>query len=147
MRYSIIVLITIWVAACQTAPVEEAFTEKGNFKYLHHIKNGGPTPQGDELVKYHYCMRSSEKTFYCSRDDRTAIEMSFPSATGTYSSPLPTVEAARMMSVGDSMTLFYPLPTNRAKPKGFEKEEFLIYDIVVVDILPKEKNELLKLGK
>lgn len=124
-------LIISLIFSCEN-PVVKGKTENGGFEYIHHIANDGPKPKGGEIVVFHYELRNSTEVLYDTRSKNKPLEMTFPSEGGTYNKPLPFVEGTRIMSEGDSLTIFFPVGDN--PPKDWDGSLHIIYDIKVESI-------------
>lgn len=127
--------------ACQSS--DKSVTESG-YPYEHLIKNGGATPQIGEYVSFHVQMRNQDSVVFTSRSQPNIPKMLIPEPI-TDANPQrrvsPLVDALKLMSEGDSLTLFYPIDTLPQKPKGFEDAQYMIYDIVLEDIMSAEENK------
>jgi len=124
------VATSIFLASCQPASVFQPLTESG-YEYFHHVKNDGSQPnEGD----YAYCyidMRNGDKVIKSNRTTGKLAKLKM-SANSENIQNSPVVDALQLMTIGDSMTVHYPLLGK--KPKGFENASFIAYDIKLVDI-------------
>ncbi|MBK7407394.1 MAG: hypothetical protein IPJ40_04470 [Saprospirales bacterium] len=54
--------------------------------------------------------------------------------------PSPVLEALLLMSVGDSLTVYYPIDSlGQQRPAGFENAEFVVYHLSMKEIKTAEK--------
>ncbi len=121
--------------------VAEEFEINGN-KYIHHIKNGGATPQPTEFVLYHYSMSADDSLLTDSRDINLLNNMQVPPKPADGSKPQkaqPVLDGLKLMSAGDSMTIKIPISSLNQIPMGFSDYEYLIYRIAVKEIQSQEK--------
>ena len=121
---------SIFMASCQPASVFQPITASG-YEYFHHVKNDGSQPiEGD----YAYCyidMRNGDKVIQSNRSAGKLAKLKIAETTeGVQNSPV--VDALQLMTIGDSLTVHYPLAGK--KPKGFEDANFIAYDIKLIDI-------------
>ncbi|MEL7020292.1 MAG: FKBP-type peptidyl-prolyl cis-trans isomerase [Bacteroidota bacterium] len=134
-----IVALVLCAVACQNA--EEARTTSG-YKYEFHNDISGPTAQPGDFVSFHVQMRNQDSIVFKSRDGAQVPQMQIPEASqdGTPSRrSSPITEALAFMSIGDSVTLYYPIDTLPQKPRNFENSDFVIYDIVMTKIMNAEE--------
>lgn len=118
-------------------PIQKTYTNSGKYEYVHHVRTNGDVPRGGDTVVLHYCLRNKEKIISCTHYRNKPISLTLPSSTVSFPNPPPLFEAAAKMAAGDSITLYYPL-AGKDKPNGFEDADFVLYDINVLEIKPKE---------
>lgn len=121
----------------QPKKIPALFTPKGNYNYVHHLKNNGQTAQPGDSVVFHYCLRNGEKIINCTQTKNRPVSLKLPPENVNFSTPL--FAGVSVMSEGDSITLFYPIAENAEKPRGFEDANAVIYDIKVLEIHSLEK--------
>lgn len=128
----------IFMISCENVEPEKTigrtFTRHGNFEYIHHQKNGGLLPNGGDTVVFHYCLRNDQTVISCTQKRQKPLSLTLPPRDAIINPPKPLYEGLKMMSAGDSITIFYPLPKDEEKPNGFKDADFVIYDIKVLEI-------------
>ena len=139
MKYLFFLLLPsiclIW--ACQ--PKE--LTTPSGYKYIHHTKNAGQTPQVGEEVLFVVDVRNDTGVVQSSRQQGQPARFSVPQTDQTGKSVSPIVEALMLMSIGDSLTIMQPTDSFPRKPPGFENSAFVYYDLVLKEIKSKEALE------
>lgn len=141
MRNLILLLIAVLTVASACQSNEKKVTESG-YPYEHHLKKGGVTPQPGEYVSFHVQMRNGDSVIVSSRQQPNVPKIMIPEPPTDAESAKrvsPLIGALKLMSEGDSLTLFYPIDTLPQKPKNFENADFMIYDLVLLDIMSAEE--------
>lgn len=123
---ALLLAASLGLGACES-PEPAAST---GHHYIHHIKNEGQRPAPGD---YAYCDIDLKRGDHLVTSSRASgklarILLTEPS-DGEIDSPV--VAALRMMSEGDSLSLFYRIDTLASKPKGFEYADVIRYDIVL----------------
>lgn len=131
--------ILLIAAACNTSSDEG--TTPGGFKYIHHVKNEGAKPQVGEYVYFHVEMTNGDSVLFDSHTEPEMPLVLFPSPEETAGQrPSPVLEALAMMSVGDSLSVFFPADSlGPQRPAGFENAEFVVYNITLQEIKSADK--------
>ena len=124
------------LSACQP---KETTTEAG-YRYISHISNSTATPQPGEFVYFTYQLRNGEEVIQATRD-RSEYEVFRMTEGGDPSSKSPVIDALKLMSVGDSLTVFFPLDSMPSRPAGFEDVDVLEYDLVLLNIVDQATYE------
>ncbi len=119
--------------------IKKTFTAHGNFEYEHHIKTGDPLAKGGDTLIFHYCLRNGENAINCTQNRQKPLSLVLPPRDVSINPPKPLYEGLKLMSVGDSITIYYPLPEDQEKPNGFKDAEFVTYDIKVLEIKPQKE--------
>jgi hypothetical protein len=97
-------------------------TEIGNFEYWHYVKNDGPKPQPTQAVFYHYQMRRGGRVVQTNYGNTPSGGI-IPTPEEAKSNPQALVEGLRLMAVGDSLTIVFPVGNN--------PDSSYVYDIVL----------------
>lgn len=109
------------------------------FEYYIHKNIDGPTPETGDIVRYHVNHRKGNEVTFSSRQlSNNAYSMPMPDYTNGANRPTPVSDVLRMMSAGDSATVRMNLTDLPGKPKGYENETYINYDVVVTAV---EKNK------
>ncbi|RMG78925.1 MAG: hypothetical protein D6714_17195 [Bacteroidetes bacterium] len=134
----------LFATACRDTPKPPAeqpaqlLTNRGKYAFVFHVKNEGPPANGGDTVFLHYCLRNGDSIISCTHYRKHPIRLTLPPDHANFPSPPPLFEGARQMTIGDSISLYYPLPEGQEKPNGFKNADFVIYDIKVLDIKRKQ---------
>ncbi|MFZ2900967.1 MAG: FKBP-type peptidyl-prolyl cis-trans isomerase [Saprospiraceae bacterium] len=125
--------ILLIAAACSKS--DEGTTPSG-FKYIHHIKNDGPKPQAGEYVYFHVEMTNGDSLLFSSHNEPEIPLVLMPTAEEMAGQrPSPVLEGLGLMSVGDSLTVFFPVDSlGDQRPAGFENAEFVVYNLYLKEI-------------
>ena len=97
-------------------------TKIGNFEYWHYVKNEGPKPQPTQAVFYHYQMRRGGKVVQTNYGNTPSGGI-IPTPEEAEGNPQALVEGLRLMAVGDSLTIVFPVANN--------PDSSYVYDIVL----------------
>ncbi len=136
-------LMAFCLMSCnEESPVgNELLTMENGYQYIHHIQNEGPKPQVGEVAWYYFSYSADDSLMMDGRDagmvSRTQIAEALRDGRRISS---PTVDAIRLMSIGDSVTVIVPADSIPELPPGFENVENFYYDLVLIDIKTKEEN-------
>ena len=129
----------LFASACKSSS-GEGKTASG-FKYTHHIKNEGPTPQTGDYVTFQLLVTNGETTIFDSHTQEDMPIVKFPSAEEmAVKQASPILEGLQVMAEGDSLTVYFPVDSfGQQRPSGFENAEFAIYSLFVKDIQTQEE--------
>lgn len=110
-------------------------TENG-YEYVLHTKAGGRQAQPGDFIYFHAQIRHQDSVVYRTRTQSPEPPFfQIPATQGADApKPSPIEDVLRLMTLGDSATVFIPLDSLPQKPAGFEDVNEIIYDIVMVDI-------------
>lgn len=122
----------IFLIGCQSEPSKQ--TTQNGYEYLVHVKNDGTLPNPGDYVYFHGHIRNGDSVFYTSRTQPATPRLQIPVEPIPNRQPSPVEDVLRNMSVGDSVTVFIPLDTITNRPRGFENEDVMLYDVVCMDI-------------
>lgn len=131
--------ILLVVAACNNSPKEQ--TSPSGFKYITHIKNDGEKPQVGQYAYFQLTVTNGDTTvFFDSHSDPEMQSVKLPSEAELNGQPMhPVLEALMLMSVGDSLTLYYPVDSlGPQRPPGLENSDFVLYNIALKRIQSDE---------
>lgn len=133
--------LIVLLAACQSGSSTgvEKQTPSG-FRLVQHVDSEGATPQSGEYAYFHVVMSNGDSVTYDSRDQSRVPQVIIPTAESmARTKPSPVIEALMMMSVGDSLTLYYPIDSLGGRvPPGYETAENIVYHLSLVDIKSPE---------
>ena len=141
--YCAIVLLLAGTA-CDDAPplaVGEgttATTPRFGYRAVQYIDRDGPTVRPGDHAYFHIQMRTADSVLYSTRINRSnqPVHHHMKDVTDPRVIPTPEVDALSLMSVGDSLTVIYPVDSLRQKPVGVTADDrYLYYDIYLTDIL------------
>lgn len=132
MRYYLFILasIAVTLAACAQKKHGDQLTPSG-YPFTYHINKEGPTPQPGDYVYFQLYIRNEDSVVYSTRRMGQQPKAPFPDYSLSTERPAPQMDALRVMSEGDSITLFYRIDTLPQKPRGFENSDMVYYDIVL----------------
>lgn len=135
------IAVAILLSAC-SGEGDKTVTANG-YEYQHHIKNDGPKPQIGQYAYFSVQMRNptTGKVTYDSKalgqSPKIQITDAPPPANGQKASPV--LDALKLMSIGDSLTVFMPLDSVPRKPKDYEDATALAYDMVLLELKSAEE--------
>ena len=132
--------ILLVVAACNNSPKEA--TSPSGFKYITHIKNNGEKPQVGQYAYFQLVVTNGDTmVFFDSHSDPEMQSVKLPSEEELNGQPLhPVLEALMLMSLGDSLTLYYPVDSlGPQRPPGLENSDFVLYNITLKKIQSDEE--------
>ncbi len=120
-------------------PILKNFVEGesiAGYRYEHHVKNNGESPEVGAMVGYHQSMVVGDSVIFDTRTAKRPKEALMP-AYAKLPTPLPPdYVALRIMSPGDSLTIFQPLkdiPTGKLPAWG-SPEDIIEYRIKLVSV-------------
>ncbi len=134
MRLLILALAAISVltfTACGGKKLAE-----GGYAYTHHVKKGGAMPQIGDVCELNIVLKNGDKVLRSTYQDGAPI--SIPIDSSRAGQPIsPVVAGLKLMSVGDSLTIFYPIDTLKNKPAELADAKMLTYEMTLVKIINK----------
>ncbi len=124
------------------------------YRYEFHNDAPGETVKASEAAEFYYQMMKGDSLLLSSRQQNPnpqAVLLPEDSETPQGRSHI-IIEALKLMSVGDSLSIFLPMDTIEQRPPGFGPEDELRYDITLTKIIDgaafqaagKARNELMK---
>lgn len=127
-----VIAAVLALTSCQQDSVMQTASDGTEFKV--QLSTGSPKIQPGQYVYYHAQRRKGEEVESRSRDlgDPQIFQVPNERVPGSQTALLEDVLAA--MGKGDSATIFLRLDTMPQKPPGFEEEDVMYFDLVVVDV-------------
>ncbi len=107
---------------------------EGGYKVTHHIDKGGKKPQIGEYVYCQAYQRIAGEVKGSTRESGELFRFKIPELKKDGIGVLPEVAGARLMSIGDSLTVFIPVDSVKNKPEQYKDLKFIELDLVLVDI-------------
>ena len=124
--------VALTLSACGGKKLSE-----GGYQYTHHTKKGGKMPQIGDACEVNIVLKSGEKVIRSTIQDGQPLTVVIDSMMkGVPVSPI--MAGLKLMGLGDSLTIFYPIDTLKNKPPDLVDVKMLTYDIVLVKIIGKE---------
>ena len=131
---SLYAVITVMLIACQSEPT---ITERG-FPFEFIIDEPGETAEVGEYVYFDLTMRNGDSTLHSTFTSPEKPRIAIPNEESINANTPPVIDALKLMSIGDSLTLHFPLDCLKVRPPQFEDVEVISYDIVMRDIKSAE---------
>ncbi|MFN0035617.1 MAG: FKBP-type peptidyl-prolyl cis-trans isomerase [Saprospiraceae bacterium] len=136
------ILLAFVLAFCASALAQTQKTTEHGYRYFHHIQKTGPKPQRGESILANVDVYVGK--FSLSSSKKTVVGIyryDIPPADATLGHYPPIMDAALLMSKGDSLTIFQPVDeTMRTYLPPAEKEAKEIrFEIVLTDIVTLEQ--------
>ncbi|MBR9923036.1 MAG: hypothetical protein GYB31_19590 [Bacteroidetes bacterium] len=136
--------IALSFAACSSntsgAGGTEAQTESG-FKVVFHEDAEGTAGKTGDFVSFQYEVSNGDTTLFDSREVGNTPQTTIPETSDSRVNTSAVLEALKLASKGDSLSVYYPLDSMASRPQGFEGKEFLIYRLKIEDVLDAETYE------
>jgi len=104
---------------------------RSGYEYIHHIQNEGERPAIGNKVDYKVDVFFGNKLINSTENQQASIILRELQEKKIGS---PIEESLRLMTVGDSLTVFSSLKSNSADNSIIEQKEFLTYNIVLKGI-------------
>jgi FKBP-type peptidyl-prolyl cis-trans isomerase len=116
MRYLIVLAGGLFFLASCSGPKKvvsqaqavEARTASG-FSYVHHIRNEGPRPEAGQYAIFHVIMTQGDTVLFDSDKQPQKPIVQIPEQGKIQLKPSPILEGLALMSIGDSLSLQYPV--------------------------------------
>ena len=136
MKFSLysILSITLIMISCQSEP---NLTERG-YPIEFHVDASGPTAEIGEYVYFDLVMRSGDSVLHTTFPSDEKPRLSIPNSEQINANTPPVIDALKLMSVGDSLTLHFPLDCLKVRPPQFDNISTISYDMVMLDIKSAE---------
>ncbi len=112
---------------------------EGGYKFVHHTKKGGKTPQVGEYAYFHVYFRNGDKLITSTRERGGVSQYKMPEVSKDGKGVIPIVAGLRLMGVGDSLTIMMPIDTIKNLPEELKGVKELQYDLVLTDIKSEEE--------
>ena len=123
------------LTSCQQTETVQTTSDGTEFKIQD--SKGAPKVQPGEFVYYHAQRRKGDEVESRSRDLGQPQIFQIPAERNPESPSALLEDVLLSMGKGDSATIFLRLDTMPTKPPGFEEEDIMYFDLVVMDV----KNE------
>lgn len=128
--------------ACQT---ESGSSDIMGYTYEHVVKTDGKKAQPGEYVIYHYYLKDDQgKVLEASKEKQPSSTFRIPPAEA-YPKKAALIELMKVMSVGDSARLHYPIDS---LPQGgrerFGDSKSLVYELVIQDVKTEEEYAVIR---
>lgn len=121
--------------SCGTKDKFEMTPDGYRFKY--HIDAKGASPETGDEIYYRMYVRLGDSVVHQSFDNvqnnRPFSTMRMPDVSLLKMRLKPHEDALRIMSPGDSITIYYGLDSLERRPRGFKDDDYIFYDLVMVD--------------
>lgn len=113
-------------------------TERG-FKYIMHTDVEGPVAEPGEYTYFSISMRAGDSLLNTSIGMDDLPRLQIPAEGANSGNAAPIIDGLRLMSVGDSMTLYFPLDSMESVPPAFADIEMIEYDLGLKEIKTAEE--------
>lgn len=123
-------LATIAMVSCKP----EKLKSSQGFEYIVHKSTGGAKPNAGDYVYFHAYLRNGDSVIMTSRTQPEMPFFQLPATEDPSRKPSPVEDVLKLLSIGDSVTILFPLDTFKTKPMGFENADMLYYDVVLLDV-------------
>ena len=148
-RFILLFAVLVAFAACNSATSGKEGTTVNGFKYVHHISNEGEKAETGDYVYFQVEMSNGDSIAYDSRQQppgmpgqSTTPQVAIQDMSAPNAKPSPVMEALTLMTVGDSLTVYYPLDSLEGRrPPGYEEAENILYHLVMQEIKSAEQVE------
>ncbi|MCB0523320.1 MAG: FKBP-type peptidyl-prolyl cis-trans isomerase [Saprospiraceae bacterium] len=141
MLKNILIFGTILFSISLKAQTTQQISEHG-YRYFHHINNGGQKAQRGESIKAYVNVFIGDTVLSSSRKNLGGTyKYDIPPAAASISHFPPIYDAALLMGIGDSMTIYQTVDSTMRSflPKGTERETELRFEIALVKIVSLEE--------
>lgn len=118
-----------------------SMTEHG-YRFYHHVNKGGQKPKRGETIKAYVNVFIGDTLMSSSRKNLGGpYKYDIPAADATLDHYPPIFDAALLMGLGDSATIFQPIDSTMRKfiPKGVQHEKELRFEIMMFQIITQEE--------
>lgn len=125
------------IGSCTTD--QKSLTQRG-YTYEFHLDNEGPAPMPGEYAYFDITMRAGDSVLNTSYTMDQLPRLQIPDPTEYTRETSVIIDALALMSVGDSLTLYYPLDSlGPTRPPAFQDYDVLEYDLVLKEIKTDEE--------
>ena len=130
-------VLIIGVISCST---DATLTTPSGYAYEMHRVSGGAVAAINDYCFFDITVRTDSAIIQASNQNggRDA-SMQIREDNSSYGAFVPVADLLRIMSIGDSATLYYPIDSFPAKPPGFENEKHILYEILLTNIMSPEE--------
>ena len=135
-------VMSLFVIACASDTGMETIM---GYNYDHVIKNDGKRPAPGEYVFYNYYLRNDKGELLEASNQKNKIsEFRIPPADA-YPKKAPLIELMKVMAVGDSARLHYPIDSlPEAGRARFGEVRELVYEVVIQDVKTEAEYAIIK---
>lgn len=136
------ILLGFWLAAISIwAQTPVQITEHG-YRFQHHINNGGQKPMRGETIRAYVNVYIGDTLLSSSRKNLGGMyKFDIPPASAILDHYPPLMDAALLMGIGDSASIYQPVDANMRNylPKGTQDWNELRFEIALVQIISAEE--------
>ena len=112
---------------------QTTLTDRG-YRYIMHEDMPGPTPKPGEYAYFHVTMRAEDSVLNSSYSMKDLPRLRIPNPEEYNPQTNVIIDGLVKMSVGDSITLFFPLDSMPTRPPDFAAYDMIAYDLVMQEI-------------
>jgi FKBP-type peptidyl-prolyl cis-trans isomerase len=133
--------VMIWIS-CNTDPAVSTIM---GYEYDHVVQNDAKRPAPGEYVFYNYYLRNNDGELLEASNQKNAVsEFRIPPADA-YPKKAPLIELMKIMAVGDSARLHYPIDSLPESGRArFGDVTELIYEVVIKDVKTEAEYAVIK---
>jgi len=117
---------------------ESELLTKSGYPYIHHKENHGPKPQPGEYATFDVIMRFQDSILNSSIGMEQKPSVQIPKDGDLAEKSSAIIDGLRLMSVGDSLTLFFDLDSLPVKPPAYQAFDVITYDLKLLNIKTEE---------
>ena len=128
-------VISVLLVACQSEP---NLTERG-YPFEFHIDQPGDIAEVGEYVYFDLTMRNGDSLLHSTFTVKDKPRLAIPNQESINANTPPVIDALQIMSVGDSLTLHFPLDCLKVRPPQFDDVDVISYDLVMRNIKSAEE--------
>jgi len=133
-----ICMVAIIISCASDGKQQHLQTDRG-YDYVMHTDVDGPVALPGEYTIFTISMRAGDSLLNTSSGMPDLPRLQIPEAGASGGNTAPIIDGLRLMSVGDSMTLFFPLDSMDAVPPAFADIEMIEYDLGLKEIKTAEE--------
>ncbi|MBX2817878.1 MAG: FKBP-type peptidyl-prolyl cis-trans isomerase [Saprospiraceae bacterium] len=132
-NHALLLLAAVLLFSCKEGPK----TTASGYEYTMHMDVPGDLPKPGEYTYFHVTMRAGDSLINSSAGMSELPRLRIPEDP-SQDAAAPIIEGLRLMSVGDSMTLIFPLDSMPSVPPAFAHLDEIAYDLKLVEIKSEE---------
>ena len=130
-----LLLPVIFLLSCSEE--KQNLSERG-YPFVMHKDVAGPEPQPGEYAYFQITMRAGDSILNTSYTMSQMPRLAIPSPDAYTDETSIIIDGLTKMSVGDSLTLFFPLDSLDVKPPEFQQFDIIEYDLAMKEIKSDE---------
>ena len=131
-----LLFVIVSLMACSTE--NKTMTDRG-YAYEMHLDEAGPVPTPGEYAYFHITMRADDSILNTSYNMSDIPRLRIPDPEEYTHETSVIIDGLIKMSVGDSLTLYYPLDSlGDTRPPAFQNFDIIQYDLVMKEIKTDE---------